>query len=432
MIDLYIDPGTGSMLFTIVISAISAVVYLIRILIIKAKNMAGIKSQNERNAKKLPIVIFSDNKRYWSTFRPICEELEKRGQKAVYMTASPDDPALESKFKHIKCEFIGEGNKAFAKMNMLNAGIVLSTTPSLDVFQWKRSKTVDCYVHILHACGDISLYRLYGLDYYDVLLLSGDFQEKQVRELERQRNLPAKEIRMVGIPYLDTMLMHAKNYQKPKTNTTTVLLSPSWGASSLLVKYGETLIDVLVATGYDIIIRPHPQSFTADKETIDRLMSKYPETNKLHWNRDNNNFDVLARSDIMISDYSGIMYDFAFIFNKPVIYTNAQFRKDPYDAWCIEGETWMLSTIRKIGRELSSENVGRVKELIDSCIRDSKQTSAIEDARNETWCNIGKSAELTADYLVEKLAELENKDKSETAKTDNKTDKKAEKKEATA
>ena len=62
MIELYIDPGTGSMLFTIVISAISAVVYLIRILIIKAKNMAGIKSQNERNAKKIPIVMFSDNK----------------------------------------------------------------------------------------------------------------------------------------------------------------------------------------------------------------------------------------------------------------------------------------------------------------------------------------------------------------------------------
>lgn len=421
------------MLFTIVISAISAVVYLIRILIIKAKNMAGIKNQNERNAKKLPIVIFSDNKRYWSTFRPICEELEKRGQKAVYMTASPDDPALESKFKHIKCEFIGEGNKAFAKMNMLNAGIVLSTTPSLDVFQWKRSKTVDCYVHILHACGDISLYRLYGLDYYDALLLSGDFQEKQVRELERQRNLPAKEIRMVGIPYLDTMLTHAKKYQKPKASTTTVLLSPSWGASSLLVRYGETLIDRLVATGYDIIIRPHPQSFTADKETIDRLMTKYPETSKLHWNRDNNNFDVLARSDIMISDYSGIMYDFAFIFNKPVIYTNAQFKKDPYDAWCLEGETWMLSTIRKIGKELKKDNLGRIKELIDTSIRESKETPVIAEARAETWCNIGKSAELTADYLIEKLAELENKDKAETAKADKKVEKKAvKKKEATA
>lgn len=411
MINLYIDPGTGSMLFTIVISAISAVVYLIRILIIKAKNMAGIKSANERNAKKIPIVIFSDNKRYWSTFRPICEELEKRGQNAVYMTASPDDPALEAKFEHIKCEFIGEGNKAFAKMNMLNAGIVLSTTPSLDVFQWKRSKTVDYYVHVVHTSGDITLYRLYGVDYYDALLLSGEFQEKQVRELERQRNLPAKEIRMMGIPYLDTMLKHAQNYQRPVTDTTTVLLSPTWGSNSLLVKYGEKLIDKLVETGYDIIIRPHPQSFTADRESIKHLMEKYPESKRLHWNRDNNNFDVLAKSDIMITDYSGIMYDFTLIFNKPVIYTEAGFKKDPYDCWCIEGDTWMLSTIKKIGTELNDENIGRIKEVIDTSIKASKETTLIEEARKETWCNIGKSSELIAGYLIDKLAELENKDK---------------------
>lgn len=412
MIRLYIDPGTGSMLFTIVISAISAVVYLIRILLIKLKNMAGLKSQNERNAKKIPIVMFSDSKRYWSTFRPVCDELEKRGQKAVYMTASPDDPALDSKYNNIKCEFIGDGNKAYAKMNLLNAAIVLSTTPNLDVFQWKRSKTVDWYVHVLHCCGDISLNRLYGLDYYDAVLLSGDFQKDQVRELERQRHLPAKEIRMVGIPYMDTMLKHAKNYKRPETDLTTVLLSPSWGASCLLVKYGELLIDGLIATGYNIIIRPHPQSFTADKETIDRLMAKYPDSEKLHWNKDNNNFDVLARSDIMISDYSAIMYDFAFIFNKPVIYTNAQFKKDPYDAWCLEGELWMLSTIRKIGKELKKENVGQIKELIDSSIKESKETDIIDEARKETWCNIGKSSELIADYLIKKLAKLEEQKKT--------------------
>ena len=407
MINLYIDPGTGSMLFTILISAISAVVYVVRIFWIKAKNMAGVKTQNERNAKRIPIVMFSDNKRYWSTFKPVCDELEKRGQKAVYMTASPDDPALNTKYENIKCEFIGEGNKAFAKMNMLNAGIVLSTTPSLDVFQWKRSKTVDYYVHILHASGDVSLYRLYGLDYYDALLLSGEFQEKQVRELEKQRGLPEKEIRMVGIPYLDSMYERAQTYEKKQSDTTTVLLSPSWGASSLLVKYGSSLIDRLIETGYDIIIRPHPQSFTADKDTIDSLMAKYPDSEKLHWNRDNDNFDVLARSDIMISDYSGIMYDFAFIFNKPVIYTNAEFKKDPYDAWCLEGETWMLSTIRKLGRELTADNVENVRELIDTCLKESSESAKIKEARDETWCNIGKSAALTADYLVSKLAELE-------------------------
>ena len=30
--------------------------------------------------------------------------------------ASKDDPALSEKYEHVKCEFIGEGNKAFAEL----------------------------------------------------------------------------------------------------------------------------------------------------------------------------------------------------------------------------------------------------------------------------------------------------------------------------
>ena len=407
MVNLYIDPGTGSMLFTILISAVSAVVYVVRILWIKAKTMAGVKSQAERNAKKIPIVIFADHKRYWSTFRPICEELEKRGQKAVYMTASPDDPALECHFENIKTEFIGEGNKAYAKLNMLIAGVVLATTPNLDVFQWKRSKTVDYYVHVFHASGDTSLCRLYGLDYYDALMLPGEFAENEVRELERQRNLPPKELKMMGLPYLDGMLERAQGYEMKQSGEKTVLLSPTWGPNSILVKFGSPFIDRLIETGYNIIIRPHPQSYTADKDTIETLMNKYPETDKLHWNRDNDNFDVLASADIMISDYSGVMYDFIFIFNKPVIYTTEGYTKDPYDCWCLEGETWMVSTIRKLGKELTKENAENIKELIDTSISEGVDPVEVEQARIETWCNVGRSASLIADYIIDKYAGIE-------------------------
>lgn len=418
MVNLYIDPGTGSMLFTILISAVSAVVYVVRILWIKAKTMAGVKSQAERNAKKIPIVIFADHKRYWTTFRPICEELEKRGQKAVYMTASPDDPALECHFENIKTEFIGEGNKAYAKLNMLIAGVVVATTPNLDVFQWKRSKTVDYYVHVFHANGDTALCRLYGLDYYDALMLPGEFAEHEVRELERQRNLPPKELKMMGLPYLDSMYQRAQGYEKKETGEKTVLLSPTWGPNSILVKFGSSFIDRLIETGYNIIIRPHPQSYTADKDTIETLMNKYPETDKLHWNRDNDNFDVLASADIMISDYSGVMYDFIFIFNKPVIYTTEGYTKDPYDCWCLEGETWMVSTIRKLGKELTKENAENIKELIDTSIAEGVDPVEVEQARIETWCNVGNSASLIADYIIDKLAgiEAEHMEKEKEAK----------------
>ena len=82
---------------------------------------------------------------------------------------------------------------------------MLSTTPSLDVYQWKRSRDVSWYVHIPHAPNDITLYRMFGIDYYDAILLSGEYQVEQVRKLEKLRGLPEKELKLVGIPYMDEM-----------------------------------------------------------------------------------------------------------------------------------------------------------------------------------------------------------------------------------
>ena len=183
----------------------------------------------------------------------------------LYLTASPDDPALENSYEHVKGEFIGKGNKGFAKLNFLKATIVLSTTPGLDVYQWKRSREVKYYVHIPHAASDITLYRMFGIDYYDAILLSGDFQVSQVRELERVRNLPPKELVKVGIPYMDDMLIRLKTDTRPINETRTILLAPSWGPSAILSKYGEKILKALVDTGYHIIVRPHPQSFKSEQ-----------------------------------------------------------------------------------------------------------------------------------------------------------------------
>ncbi|MCR5543969.1 MAG: hypothetical protein K6F55_07440 [Eubacterium sp.] len=49
------------------------------------------------------------------------------------------------------------------------------------------------------------MYRMFGIDYYDSILLSGDFQVKQVRELEKKWGLPEKELEIVGLPHMDDM-----------------------------------------------------------------------------------------------------------------------------------------------------------------------------------------------------------------------------------
>ena len=403
----YIDPGTGSMLFTILIGLLSAGIYAFRDVFMKLRFLLTGGKVNQEGLQRLPFVIFSDSKRYWNLFGPICDEFEKRGKNLVYMTASPDDPALQKKYEHVKCEFIGEGNKAFAKLNLLKADIVLSTTPGLDVLQWKRSKDVKWYAHVLHAANDPITYRMFGLDYYDAVLLSGDYQIKQEREIERLRQLPAKELPIVGLTYMDEMLKKLENAAPvEKEYPTTVLLAPSWGKSSILNRFGGKVIDELLATGYHVVIRPHPQSYTADKKVLDKLMAEYPNSDQLEWNNDNDNFDILNRSDILISDFSGVIFDFSLVFDKPIIYTDTNYDSSEYDACWVEDELWIFKVLPKIGQKLTLETLPHVKELIDTCLQDEKYKLAREEARQETWANIGEATTRTVDYLINKYDEL--------------------------
>lgn len=404
----YIDPGTGSMLFTILIGLIGTAFYTLRMFIIKLKfKMSGGKAGY--NEDKIPFVIFSDDKRYWKIFEPICNEFEKRGKEIVYMTASEDDPALERKYEHVKTEFIGEGNKAFTKLNFMKATILLSTTPGLDVYQWKKSKEVDYYVHIPHAASEITLYRMFGIDYYDAILLSGQYQLSDIRNLERIRNLEAKELEIVGIPYMDEMLKRVKTAEKVVNEKRTVLLAPSWGPSAILSLYGEKIIDAILKTDCNLIVRPHPQSFKSETEMLERLMTKYPNSAKVQWNRDTDNFNVLNEADILISDFSGVVFDFSLIFDKPIIYTNPEFDLSLYDAWWLDTPLWTKSALPRLGEQLTVENMDQISQLIEDCLLNPKYKTGRDEVRKETWEHIGLGATKTVDYLLNKYEELQRK-----------------------
>ena len=455
---LYIDPGTGSMLFTILLGAITTLYFFVRKLIVYLRFRASGGKVSKEDMAKIPYLIFSDNRQYWTVFKPICDEFERRQVPLVYWTASEEDPGLTADYKYVERKFIGKGNHAFAKLNIMNAGICLATTPGLDVLQWKRSKNVDWYVHILHAAGTSAAgYRMFSLDYYDAVLLTGDFQIDEIRELETKRNLPPKELEVVGCTYMDAMWerlqkeeaeeagaqnaaaqeisVQAADAQETGVQTAaaqaadaqaadaqdteaqgtasqdlTVLLAPSWGTSSILCRYGRNFLYALAATGYKIIIRPHPQSFVSDKAVMDELQAAYPDSDQISWNSDSDNFEALRKADIMISDFSSVIFDYTLIFNKPVIYAENTFNKDPYDAAWLDDEMWKFKVLPSIGLPLKEEDFPNLKQIIQEAVVDTKLGEGREQARREAWAHIGESARLTADYMIEKYQTLKNKE----------------------
>lgn len=403
---LYIDPGTGSMLFSILIGAAATVFFLFRALLLKIKFILSGKKDGSAqvDSSYKPYVIYNEGNQYWNTFKPVVEEFEARKIPLEYLTSSKTDPVFDQKYNYVKAEFIGEGNSAFAKLNMLSAGVVLMTTPGLQVYQLKRSKNVKHYSHVLHMPNDATTYRLFGLDFFDSVLLTGDYQATDLRYLEEKRGINKKELVTVGCPYLDVYKQNIAEIPAEENYPFTVLVSPSWGDVGLLKKYGEKLLDPLSKTGWRIIVRPHPQSKKSEAEMLERLTARYKDNPNIVWDYERQNIFSLKKSDIMISDFSGIIFDYTFLCDKPVMYVNAGMDLRPYDAYDLDGkELWQYSVLRKFGTELKEEQFANIKEVIQS-VSDSKE---LEEARHaakaEAWMHEGEAGKNIADFMISKV-----------------------------
>lgn len=397
---LYIDPGTGSMLFSIVIGAAATLFFLAKAVFLKLKLLLAGKNgvQEDKSYKKY--VIYCEDKRYWTVFQPVLEEFEKRKIELTYYTGSKDDAVFEKNYEFIKPEYIGTGNVAYAKLNMLSAGIVLMTTPGLQVYQLKRSKHVKHYSHIFHSCTDSTMYRLFGLDYFDSVLMTGDYQADDIRLLEKQRNLPAKDLVTVGCSYLDVLKEKMESIPAEENHQFTVLVSPSWGKSALLGLYGEKLLDPLVKSGMKIIIRPHPQSRISEKEMLDRLHERYKDAKNLEWDNERDNIYSLKKADIMISDFSGIVYDYTFLCDKPVMYANSEMDLLPYDIYDTGHEPWAVTTLQKIGIPIQEKDFENIVEVIKNASDSPELAKLRAHYKAEAWQHIGEAGKLTADYMI--------------------------------
>ena len=413
---LYIDPGTGSMLFSVFIGATATLLFLLRAVFLKVQLMfAGKKAKAALSTGRTKYLIYNEGKQYWNVFKPVLDEFEKREIEVTYFTSDEDDPAFGVACKYVKAEYIGQGNKAFARLNLVAADIVLMTTPGLDVYQMKRSKSVKHYMHVRHGSGDATMYRLFGIDYFDSVLLTGDYQKEDIRYLEKARGIKEKELVTVGCSYLDELKNKMDSIPEEENHEFTVLVSPSWGPSAILSRYGEKLLTPLVETDWKIIIRPHPQSKKSEGQMLETLQEKYKDKKNIEWNYDRDNIYAMKKADIMISDFSSIIYDYTFLCDKPVMYVNADLDLRMYDASEVYNDDgspkkiWQFETLEKIGIELKEEQFPKIKEVIQNASDSTELARARQTAKSEAWMYIGEAGKNIVDFMIKKQGELECK-----------------------
>lgn len=406
----YLDPGTGNVLVFAIISILTTLVYFIKNIAYGLKAKITGEKQNLREVKKSQdLVIFSEGKIYWGTFKPIVEALIKKEFPFRYMSMDVEDPGLTIENEHMDSSYIGSGSAAFARASQVRAKIMLETTPNIGTpgYPMPVPKHVNKLVHVLHGFGGIGYYYKNSLDTCDVVMGMSNYTEKEVRALEKKRNLPAKECISAGIPYLDGLAERIQKKDKI-SDPAIILVAPSWGEKNCLGVFGDDFIAWLLNQGYEVILRPHPFSFKAEKAFIESVKNKYIKNPKFHFDDAVSGSDSLGKADLLISDKSGVRFDFAFLYEKPVITLDVPLG----DVECFEvadlGFCWDDEAQHSIGRVIDFKEFARsgeefFLELVEESL--SLDSSFFAELREKAIAHYPKSGEFIADWIIKECRE---------------------------
>jgi hypothetical protein len=348
------------------------------------------------------LVLYSEGRQYWTTFRPLIDELSKRSESCLYLTSDEQDPGLLYASELVSTKYIGSGTKAYAYLAVLEADVCVMTTPGLDVLQIKRSKGVKHYVHIVHAPTDVGTYKEFSFDHYDSVLISGDHQRRSLRHLEGLRGTKAKRLREVGCLYYDEMQRRLSEIQaiRPSDKTVTVLVAPTWGPNGLIQKFGRRLLTPLLDKRWKVILRPHPQSYISERAVLDRLRDDLRSYKNLAWDDNSDAIEAMAQADIMVSDLSGIAFDFAFLFEKPVITLDYAIKKAGQEAVNLPWELWELTVLDTFGVRLPESKLENLPLILEQEMGKHERQQAIRQLRDTSVANFGRAAQDAVSELL--------------------------------
>lgn len=398
----YLDPGTGSMLLSVLIGVLSAAYFFIRKIPDVVRTVLFKATHKSRLLDHKHIVIYGESANYWGTFRPLLEEFGRRGELVEYLTSSEDDPCFTAGLPPcITCRYIGKGNAAYTTLNFLEADVLVLTTPGVGVLQIRRSKGVKKYVHVLHAIGDMHSYKLFSFDYYDAVICNGDYQVKSLRALESLRGTTPKELPIAGCPYLDGLVAKRDALGPISPDANCVVVAPTWGRLGMLTRYGAAVPKALAEAGFDVILRPHPQSFISDAELMERLQKELATYKNITWDKNPDGFDSLSRASVLISDYSGVIFDFAFVFFRPVItfYTDDH-NPDSFEAYDLPHPRWNSQVLADLGITSPEPDLERLPTLVRELAGDTTWAGRIRQICDENIVNFGCAAKPVVDAIL--------------------------------
>jgi hypothetical protein len=323
------------------------------------------------------VVFFSEGKTYWVHLEGLLRAYLEIGDKPVcYISSDCNDPGLKLQHPSLKCFHTDESFVRNWLFENIDTGVMVMTMPDLHQYQVKRSRHPVHYAYVQHSLVSLHMvYRSGAFDFFDSVFCSGPYQLLEARALEHYRQTSRKNLVEHGYGRLDSIITNRLSRREPVntqpvgTIQARILVAPSWGEHSISNTVIDDVLDSLLAAGYAVTFRPHPQTVKFSGELIDGIGIRLGGNPAFTLEVDVSSEGSLHQSDLMIGDWSGAALDYAFGMEKPVLFIDVARKVNNASYGDIELQPYEVGIREQIGAVISPQDIGallpgKVAELL--------------------------------------------------------------------
>ena len=354
------------------------------------------------------LVFYSESSGFYKYYRATIEYLITHSNVIIhYVTSDPGDQIFKvaKTQPRIRPYYIGE-KKLITLFMKMDADIVVMTMPDLQNFHIKRSyvrKDVE-YVYVPHGLDSLNLtMRTGSVDHYDAVLCVGPNQKEEIKKTEEVYNLPPKKLVECGYMLLDDM--RAGFSEKADcSEQPVILIAPSWQEANIMDSCIDELLTSLQYTGYHIVVRPHPQYVKHREAQLNDLKARYAGTPQVEIQTNFASNSTVFQADLLITDWSGIAYEYAYTTCRPVLFVNTPMKVMNPEYERIGVVPINISIRKEIGREIEPEDAGQANIVVEEMIaRRGEYQERIRKLACQNVYNLGQSAQCSGKFILSEL-----------------------------
>jgi len=357
------------------------------------------------------LVFYSEKNGFYKYFQNIIEYLLEHSDVVIdYVTNDPEDTVFEKTSERFRTYYIGN-KRIISFMMKMDANVVVMTTPDLERYHIKRSlvrKDIE-YIYCPHGVNSSNMtLRTGALDYFDTYLAPGPRTESEIRGIEKLHNSKKKTIVQWGSSVLDNMIRDYEKMGVSHESVKTILIAPSWQEDNILDLCIEPLLDELIKTEYHIILRPHPQYLRYEMDKINALREKYSSYTNFTLQTDFSSNATVFQSDLLITDWSSIAFEYSFATLKPTLFINTPMKVTNPEWDQIGVEPIDIVARKLIGRDLEINEIGNVNSTVEELVTTSASyKEKIKEVREQEMYNLGRSGQVGAEYILKAIERVE-------------------------